>query len=354
MARPPYDLVLIVADTYRKDNAVLAPRTGYRSPFFDRLRPFYAFDRCFSSASWTLPACASILSGIDSSRHGYFSHDRPLGQPTIGHYLAGSYRRTALVNSTNLREFTGFPKDFDHYQYYPKHEEPFDQARQLLAAPGGRTPRLLVFHTNISHDYYRETSRAYYQNLFPDRDEWFPLGPKVRTWAGLAPEQRAALRSIYDASTHHMEEQLGALLNLVDLDRTILCFVADHGEGFDYDRARIHHGGRLHDDLIRVPLVLRLPAGAPPEHHASLAAAQAQPCSNVDILPTLLELAGTAVPEGLSGRSLVQPAPLRGSRNLLAEDRRYLYRPNRQRYNVNLKGQHTSFWSKLTNRVTQK
>ncbi|MDP2603209.1 MAG: sulfatase-like hydrolase/transferase [Deltaproteobacteria bacterium] len=354
MAQPSYNLVLIVADTYRKDNAALSPAAELRSPFFDKLQPFYAFDRCFSSAPWTLPACASILSGIDSSSHGYFFHDRPLGRPTLGRYLNGKFQKVAIVNNRNLREFTGFPGDFDKYWYYPKHEEPFDRARQVLTDTAGKRPFFFFFHTNIPHDYFREVSRDYYREMFPDDHDWFLLGARVGTWTGLPAQQRAKVRSIYDASTRHMEEQLAAFLELIDLDQTIICFVADHGEGFDYDRARIHHGGRLHDDLLRVPMVLRLPGGAPREYHEKLAAAQEQSCGIVDILPTLLQLVEYTVPESISGRSLLEPVSTGRNRILVAEDKRYLYRPTRQRYNVNLRGQNTSLWSRLKNLAAQK
>jgi Sulfatase len=354
VAQPAYNLVLIVADTYRKDSAALSPAAARRSRFFDKLQPFYAFDRCFSSAPWTLPACASILSGIDSSSHGYFFHDRPLGRPTLGRYLNRKFQKFAIVNNRNLREFTGFPGDFDKYWHYPKHEEPFARARKVLTNKRGKTPYLLFFHTNIPHDYFQEVSRDYYQEAFPDDNEWFLLGARVGTWAGLPEEQHAKVRSLYDASTRRMEEQLAALLELIDLDQTILCFVADHGEGFDYARARIHHGGRLHDDLIRVPMVLRLPAGAPREYHEKLAAAQEQSCSIVDILPTLLEFVGNAVPQNISGRSLLETPHNEQQRKLVAEDKRYLYRPTRQRYNVNFRGQNTSFWSRLKNLAAQK
>ncbi len=354
MPKQPFDIVLIIADTYRKDNAAMTPESGLSSPFFDKLKPFYGFNRCFSSAPWTLPACSSILSGIDSSTHGYFFHDRPLGRPTIGAYLHGDFQCMAIVNNRNFLKFTGFQKDFDQYLYYPHHQEPFESARKFLTRQRTKQSSLLFFHTNIPHDYYKEVSREYYQEVFPDRDDWFHVGARLGNWAGLSPNQRIEMRSIYDASARHMEEKLAVLLDLIDLDRSILCFVADHGEGFDYERARIHHGGRLHDDLIRVPFVLRLPDSAPREYHQSLAAAGDSACSVTDILPTLLELAGRELPAGIDGRSLLDSSGHGSERKLLAEDRRYLYRPTRERFNVNLRGKNTSLWRRLKNRMAQK
>jgi hypothetical protein len=350
----PYDIVLIIADAYRKDEAERASAESAESPFFGRLRPFYWFPRCFSSAPWTLPSCSSILSGVDSSRHGYFLHKRAFGLPTIGNYLKGDFHRAAVVNNGNLRTFTGFQEDFDEYHYLTGHQNPFDKARDVVKADRSGKPLFLFFHTNIPHDYYLKYSREYYEKYFPGREDWFYLASRVLSWNGLSPEQRVTIRSFYEASTRNMEERLGALLDFLDLDRTIVCFVADHGEGFEYDRARVHHGGRLHDDLLRVPLLIRIPESFDAEAHDRLAAARELACSSTDIAPTLLELAGYEVPPGIDGTSLLAASERKAGRRLVAEDRRYLYKPNRERLNVNSVGKNTTRWARLKNRVVQR
>ena len=73
---------------------------------------------------------------------------------------------------------------------------------------------------------------------------------------------------------------------------------ADHGEGFDAERARVHHGGRLHDDLLRVPLVLAAPGLAPGR-------VVTQQVRTLDLGPTLLELARLPAAPETAGRSLV-------------------------------------------------
>jgi arylsulfatase A-like enzyme len=354
MPRRPFDIVLIVADTYRQDNAGRAAADPAGSSFFRRLRPFHWFPRCFSSAPWTLPACSSILSGVDSSTHGYFLHSAPFGFPTIGRYLKDDFHRMAVVNNGNLREFTGFPNDFDEYHYLTGHDAPFAKARELWKAGSPQKPRFLFFHTNVPHDYYLTVSRGYYEEEHPGGHDWFLVGGRVGTWKGLSADQRRTIRPIYDSSTRNMEERLGELLDAIDLERTIVCFVADHGEGFDYEQARVHHGGRLHDDLLRVPLLIRLPETFDRDGHDRLAAAQGFACSSSDIVPTLLELAGYEPPSAIDGRSLLGASSRNNGRRLVSEDRRYLYKPNRERLNVNFGGKNTNSWTRLKNMVAQR
>ncbi len=354
MTRGPCDIVLIIADAYRQDSAERASAESAGSPFFGKLRPFFWFPRCFSSAPWTLPSCSSILSGVDSARHGYFVHTRPFGLPTIGRHLKGAFHRAAVVNNGNLRPFTGFQEDFDEYHYLSGHQNPFDKARDILKARSSGKPLFLFLHTNIPHDYYLKYSREYYETYFPGREDWFYVAARVLSWNGLSPQQRVTIPSFYEASTRNMEERLGALVDLLDLERTIVCFVADHGEGFDYDRARVHHGGRLHDDLLRVPLLIRLPQSFDRDVRERLAAAQGFGCSSTDIVPTLLELAGYEVPSGIDGTSLLADSARRAGRRLVAEDRRYLYKPNRERLNVNSAGKNMTRWARLKNRIVKR
>jgi len=92
---------------------------------------------------------------------------------------------------------------------------------------------------------------------------------------------------------------------------------SDHGEGFDVENHRLHHGGRLHEDLLRVPLVLRAPGRLEPGQVVQ------ETVRSIDVLPTALELLGIPAPEGLSGQSLLAPLLGRGTypEQALAEDR---------------------------------
>jgi hypothetical protein len=106
----------------------------------------------------------------------------------------------------------------------------------------------------------------------------------------------------------------------------------------DPERERVHHGGRLHEDLLRVPCSIRLPASASPATLAAIAAARVQPVSTVDLLPTLLGISGAAVPDDIEGRDLSRPDPDAAAPRLRAADDRYLYVRRRYRLNLNSRG----------------
>jgi len=90
---------------------------------------------------------------------------------------------------------------------------------------------------------------------------------------------------------------------------TVLVLTSSNGEGFRPDLNRVHHGGRLHDDVLHVPLVVRAPGLLEPGTNSSLV-------SLLDVAPTLAELAGLPEQPLFSGRPLVVP-----DRGLLASVR---------------------------------
>jgi arylsulfatase A-like enzyme len=79
--------------------------------------------------------------------------------------------------------------------------------------------------------------------------------------------------------------------------RTVIAFYADHGEEF-HDHGRMWHGESVYGEMIRVPLILWGPGRVP--HGPGVD----EPVELIDIMPTLLELAGVPVPAGLQGQSL--------------------------------------------------
>lgn len=69
-------------------------------------------------------------------------------------------------------------------------------------------------------------------------------------------------QSAYDTAVTHMEHQLGRVLAYLEradlLERTVIVFVADHGEGLgDHDIQE--HGFDVFEPAIHVPIVVRLP-----------------------------------------------------------------------------------------------
>jgi arylsulfatase A-like enzyme len=146
-----------------------------------------------------------------------------------------------------------------------------------------------------------------YLSRLARREPDVTLGSMVslRNMDGPQPiEIRERVIDLYDGNLAYIDNEVGALVDTLrawgEWDRTIFVLMSDHGEAFWQHGAK-GHGGVPHEELVKVPLLLRIP-GFP-----ELAGTRIHnPVELVDLMPTLVELCG-APSEGLSmvGRSWV-------------------------------------------------
>jgi arylsulfatase A-like enzyme len=113
---------------------------------------------------------------------------------------------------------------------------------------------------------------------------------------------------LYDAEITYTDRAIGRVLDALDraglTDSTAIIVTADHGEEFG------EHGGEAHgwdvfNELIRIPLVVRVPGAPPGRVRAHV--------TQRDVPPTVAELLGVAQPAGIKDRSLL-PLVLGGPR----------------------------------------
>ncbi len=114
------------------------------------------------------------------------------------------------------------------------------------------------------------------------------------------PGMREFLR-VYIALILLIDDQVGRILDELDhLGRaadTLVVFTADHGDMAGAHGMITKSTGAFYEDVVRVPLIVRWPGRVRPGVSAAAA-------SLVDLMPTLLEMTGHAVPAGLHGRSI--------------------------------------------------
>ncbi len=113
----------------------------------------------------------------------------------------------------------------------------------------------------------------------------------------------------YDAALAYVDASVGRLIDALQqsgqLERTIVCVVADHGEGLG-EHGETEHGFFLYDATLHVPWILRLPDRT---HAGAVVSEQVRA---IDVMPTLASLAGLAKPSGIDGEDV---APLAAGRH---------------------------------------
>ena len=145
-------------------------------------------------------------------------------------------------------------------------------------------------------------------------------------------------RDLYDGEIAFTDAHIGRLLRALDTSplaaRTAVILTGDHGEAFG-EHGEYFHGSEVWDEIVRVPLLIRIPGGKPGRI--------ARRVSHVDIAPTILELAGLSPDAGARGRSLAPElfgGTLAERPVLIDQPRNPHYRPKRAYIEGSLKLHH--------------
>ncbi|MEO6710136.1 MAG: sulfatase [Planctomycetota bacterium] len=342
----PRGVLLISIDSLRADHL---SSNGYKSPTAPQIPTSpsidarlaakgLVFERAVSTTCWTLPAHMALMTGQPDELHGVKSIHNALD---ISHTtLASSMRkagwRTAgFWSGINLHPTFGFDRGFERYVDCSGVEVPDEGVfqrtdpgateaiteLQQLSHQGVTSPKLVsefdtwfdslgrgeqffafVHFWDVHFDYaappeddvfdpdYRGALNG--SNFFSILDKQDPRDP--------ADFNR--LLSLYDAEIRLTDRHVGMLLDRLEragrLDDTLVILVSDHGEEF-YEHGRFGHYHSLYEEVVRIPMVIRWPAGFAPARTQELA-------SLADVAPTILDLCNVRRPETMWGRSLAQ------------------------------------------------
>jgi arylsulfatase A-like enzyme len=288
-------LVLIVVDTLRADWTTPYGEPADTSPELARWAARGAvFEEVRAQSSWTKISMASTFTSLWPHRHGLFEAKDALadGAVTLAERLRDAGYRTYAVQCNGWLDQTfGFHQGFDRYlfphgrgargvvstQIWPHADRVFEEAARLVDAHDPATPMFLDLHFMDVHEYAAPPEFK----TFGDDD---------------AGAYRAAIRWDDDALRRVREKLDDAGL----LDDSVILFASDHGEGFG-ENGKTGHARNVLTATLRTPLVMRFPFPVEPIRVEGQV-------RNIDIAPTLLELAGVPVPDGvdgLDGRSLL-------------------------------------------------
>lgn len=332
---PPQNLLFVSLDTTRKDHLQTYGYPRETSPHLDRLaRRGVVFERAVAQMTITNPSHASMLTGLYPHTHQVGENTRELADEhlTLAEVLRDAgFRTGAFVSGHPLRkEITGIDQGFEVYDSDFRRRRPgratLDRALEWLQAPeaarsdprevGPRAERRFLFvHFYDAHGPYRPepAQLARFRSPDPDPDPDPEPDPDPGPVLGFIPsyqqlhgpdgEPLVHLRDYvdrYDAMLRTQDELLGELLAAVDLERTAVVVLADHGETLG-DRAtalNLNHGTSLFEEQTAIPLVLYSPALTPRSYR--------QPVETVDLMPTLLSVLGVPAPSGwaVEGRNL--------------------------------------------------
>ncbi|MDE0887306.1 MAG: sulfatase [Myxococcota bacterium] len=331
---PPL-ILLISIDTLRADHLGLYGHHRFTSPVLDAFAAEGTiFEDASSSAPWTLPAHASMLTGLYPRKHRVLTFDTALPPeiPTLASKMSGGgYQTAAVVNSAWLtKDMYGITRDFDKYLFVDDTQERrapnswiTDQAIEWIREARDQPIFLFVHYYDVHSDY---ASLPQYERIFVTpytgdadgtgwqlakasfeddylalcHENYDPAKCRIGTLEKYLAVDRTIqkitfddddlrhIEELYDAGIRQLDNELGRFFSILEsegrLEEALIVITSDHGEEF-MDHGRMDHFLTMYQEVLRVPLILRGP-GIPAGQRI------ATPVSLVDLSPTILSIAG--------------------------------------------------------------
>ncbi len=290
------NIILITVDTTRADRmGFLGSKRGL-TPNLDALaRQSVVFTHAYSQVPLTVPSHASILTGTYPQLHQIndFGLLLPIDLPYAPAILkAHGYRTAAFVGSVALDPVAGgapgFERGFDTYDASYQHIRPGEDRFKTVERRGGEVvARALAWLNQHPRGPY-----FLWVHLYDPHDPYDPPEPYASRYKS-AP---------YDGEIAYSDSALGKFLEQLRTrglyENSMIAMMADHGESLG-DHGEDTHGIFLYDETIHVPLMIKLPrehfGGQRIESRVEL----------VDVLPTILQTLGFAIPQEIQGESLL-------------------------------------------------
>lgn len=312
------NVLFIIVDTLRPDHTSIEEpgrrTTGYLK---DTLLPdSIYFSKGYSNSPWTLPSVSSMITSRYPSQLGIRSliskiDDRDF---TIAELMREEgYRTGAVISHILLKENYGISQGFDYFNdrnisgEYGNHiaiSSPGvtkDAVKFIQAKKGGKF-FLLLHYFDPHYIYLDHEEKIEYRGKFRSKDISY-LREQIRKdeYSG---EDTDYLRYCYDTEIRFTDFYVGKVIEELKktgiYDNTIIIFTSDHGEEF-VERGWLGHSTTLYREQTGVPIMIK-PAD---NSHLSLKNLENVPVSNIDLVPTLISMAGLRRMPGLSGADLL-------------------------------------------------
>lgn len=325
----PPGVVVIVMDTTRADRCSFL---GYGRPTTPRLDEFaresVVWTNAWSPAPWTLPAHATLFTGLPPEEHRVGLEGRMrLGpeSPTLAELLGGAGWSTGCFSANPFvsPEF-GITRGFATQRMFrggavqtptaiippAASSEVCDTALSWIRGhrAGGRRwfAYLNLMDAHSPYDPPERFAERFRRGAHgvADVDEGVVrrLSQRDLIRASFLPETlsapaRGRLSDLYDADIAALDEEIGRFLDALRadgaLDDSLVVILGDHGEGLG-DHGWIEHATILNQELLRVPLLVHRPRRFAPGKVTSVA-------TLADVFATVIDVCGLTAPSPASG-----------------------------------------------------
>lgn len=340
--RPP-NFLFIYTDDQRWDAMGVVQREQgdkarfpwFQTPHMDRLAAGgVRFRNAFVVHSLCSPSRAAFLTGRYSHLHGIVNNHTPFAATSVTHatVLRAAGYTTAYIGKWHMGSQRGHRAGFDYSASFVGQGRYVDCPFEINGEPTPTSgwvddvstdyaiafmqehrdkPFLAIVGFKATHTPFRPPARAQQRfaeararavpnlgvrAIYFDRDARFAARIESEIAAGAGGTERLLryFRCI-SAADDNLGRLLGALEELGLADDTVVVFTSDNG--FYHGEHGLLDKRSAYDESLRIPLLVRYPRLFPKN------VTRDELVLNIDVAPTFIDLAGTAVPVAMQGRS---------------------------------------------------
>lgn len=318
-------ILLITVDALRPDHLSCYGYERMTSPHIDEVaRQGIVFKQAIAPASVTIVSLASFMTSVYPQRHGIITQhldlNKEITRPTITTTLkAKGYRTAVFLPKDSAIELARWTRHEADYRFaYPLEDGLYDYSfltQKIKEWVNGdkEKPFFIWIHYRGVHAPYTAPppySALFVGDRFYNASRQVPFADNYQGWSGIPKgSQLGTARQVdyyiaqYDGLLNYVDYHIGQLLGFLKgkslYENTIIVISADHGEAFGEHNLYFAHAFTLYDELLKVPLIIRLPGG---KFGGKAYAGQVK---LIDVVPTIYEYLRWSIPGNRDGASLL-------------------------------------------------
>jgi uncharacterized sulfatase len=271
------NIVILLSDDHGADDAGFSGNKDVSTPVLDQLASEgVTFSRAFAPASVCTPSRSAIYTGLYPHRNGCHQNHGQVNPDivTLPAYLKPLGYRVVLAGKVHVAPEEAFP-----FEYIERNQIPD------FLATAGDTPFCLIIAFNSPHEpYFNKKNGVGYSQIIP------------KPWMPDTKETRMLTAGYYD-NVENLDNEIGTCLYWLEksgfTENSLIIYTSDHGPGLPFGK------WTLYEKALHVPLIVKWSGITKPGRQSDGLV------SLVDILPTIIELAGGRPSVDLDGKSML-------------------------------------------------
>jgi N-sulfoglucosamine sulfohydrolase len=269
------NIIIFLSDDHGADDMGCTGNKDVSTPVIDQLASEgMLFTHAFAPASVCVPSRSSIYTGLYPYRHGSPQQSGKINKDikTLPHYLQDQGYRVALAGKVHVGPRESFP-----FEYMER-----NNIKDFISSTN-QGPFCLIIAYHMPHEpFFNKKDGVTYQNIKP------------KAWMPDTPETLMMTAAYYD-NVENLDYEIGTSLYWLEKvgipDNTIQIYTSDHGAGLPFGKWSLYEKG------LHVPFIIKWENFIKPGTRSDALV------SLVDLLPTLLEITSTKIPDNIDGQS---------------------------------------------------